>query len=101
MGSPPPRVAKDKNLPDLVPTDTSDDKNEGDTQDKYISPPVLNTRSQRTSLIIMDEVMLSCCQMARTSYQLDPQKAASRKYPLKLICELARAVLDEETGDLL
>ena len=27
MGSPPPRVAKYKNLPDLVPTDTSNDKN--------------------------------------------------------------------------
>ena len=39
--------------------------------------------------------------MPRTSYQIDPQKAASRKYPLQLFCELAGAVLDEETGDLL
>ena len=49
----------------------------------------------------MDEVMLPCCQMSRTPYQIDPQKAASRKYPLKLFCKLAGAVLDEETGDLL
>ena len=49
----------------------------------------------------MDEVMLSCCQMSRTSYQIDLQKAASRKYPLKLFCELAGTVLDEETGYLL
>ena len=33
--------------------------------------------------------------------QIDPQKAAIRKYPLQLFCELAGAVLDEETGDLL
>ena len=37
MGSPPPRVIKDKNLPDLVPTDTSNNNNEGDTQNKEIS----------------------------------------------------------------
>ena len=49
----------------------------------------------------MDAIMLSCCQMSHTSYQIDPQKAASRKYPLKLFCELAGAVLDKETGDLL
>ena len=49
----------------------------------------------------MDEVMIYCCQISRTSYQIDPQKAASRKYPLQLFCKLAGAVLDEETGDLL
>ena len=54
MGSPPPRVAKDKNLPDLVPTDTSDGNNKGDTQDEDISPPARNTRNQSTSLSIMD-----------------------------------------------
>ena len=99
--SPPLRVAKDKNLPDLVPTDTSNDNNEGDTQDKDISTPARNIRFQITSLSIMDKVMLSCCQMSRTSYQIDLQKAANRKYPLKLFCGLAGAVLDEETGDLL
>ena len=45
--------------------------------------------------------MLSCCKMSRTPYQIDPQKSASRKYSLKLFCEFAGAVLDEETGDLL
>ena len=39
--------------------------------------------------------------MSRISYQIDPQKAASREYPLQLFCELAGAVLDEETGDFL
>ena len=76
MGSPPPRVPKDKYLPDLVSTETSDGNNEGDTQDENISPPARNTRSQSTSLSIMDKVMLSCCQMSRTSYQIDPRKPA-------------------------
>ena len=86
MGSTPPRVAKDKNLPNLVPIDTSDSNNEGDTQDEDISPPARNTYSQSTSLSIMDEVIISCCQMSRTSYQIDPRKSASQKYPLEMFC---------------
>ena len=45
IGSPPPRVAKDKNLPNLVLIYTSDSNNEGDTQDEDISPPARNTLS--------------------------------------------------------
>jgi hypothetical protein len=30
-----------------------------------------------------------------------PRQAASRKYPLKFLCDLAYAVLDDKTGDLL
>ena len=54
MGSPPPRVAKDKNLPKLVPTYTSDSNNEGDNHDEDISLPERNTRSQSTILSIME-----------------------------------------------
>ena len=93
-GSTPPRVAKDKNIPDIVPTGTIDDNDKRNT-------PSRNTRSQSTSLIIMEEVMLSSCQMSSTSYQIDPQKSAIRKYLLQLFCEIAGAVLDEETGDCL
>ena len=39
--------------------------------------------------------------MSRTSYQIDPLKVASRKYPLEMFCEMAGAVLNEEAGDLL
>ena len=66
MGSPPLRVAKDKNLPDLVPIDTSDSDNEGDTQDEDIYPPARNTHPQSTISSIMEKVMLSCCQMSCT-----------------------------------
>jgi hypothetical protein len=30
-----------------------------------------------------------------------PRQAASRKYPLQLLCDMAYAILDDETGDLL
>ena len=123
MGSPPPRVARNKNLPDFVPTDTSDSDDEGDknesnrlvvtcprpivvplkaqatplppspdnrnyiTQDEDIYPPARNTCFPSTILSIMDEVMLSCCQMSCMSYQIDPQKSARRKYQLKMFCK--------------
>ena len=61
-----------------------------------------NTRSQAHIHSIMDEVMLSCVQMSiPPAVRIDPRQAASRKYPMQLLCELASAVLDEETGDLL
>ena len=60
IGSTPPRVDKDKNIPDLVPTNTSGDNNKRDTQDEDISTPARKTCSQSTSLIIMDKVVLSC-----------------------------------------
>ena len=47
-----------------------------------------------------DEVMLSCIQMTK-QVTINPKAAASRKYPSQLLCELAGAVLDQDTGDLL
>ena len=43
--------------------------------------------------------MLSCMEM--TTQRVSPRVAASRKYPLSLLCELAGAVLDSQTGELL
>ena len=34
-------------------------------------------------------------------FNLNPARTASRKYPLAFLCELANAVLDGETGELL
>ena len=34
-------------------------------------------------------------------YIFSPKAAAFRKYPVQLLCELAGAVLDQDTGDLL
>jgi hypothetical protein len=30
-----------------------------------------------------------------------PQQATSQRYPLQFLCDLAYAILDDETGDLL
>jgi hypothetical protein len=49
----------------------------------------------------MDEVLLSYAQLSASTHCVNPQKAAQRKYPLELLCEMAGAVLDEETGNLL
>ena len=35
MGSPPPRVSRDKNIPNLVPEDDSDSDDEGDENESY------------------------------------------------------------------
>ena len=48
----------------------------------------------------MEEALLSCVQLSPHS-TITPRNAARRKYPLQLLCELAGAVLDAETGDLL
>jgi hypothetical protein len=42
---------------------------------------------------------LSCMEMSQA--RISPRQAASRKYPMQLLCEMAGAVLDAETGDLL
>ena len=66
--------------------------------------PAENTRSktrrQETIMRMSDEVMLSCIQMTKKA-TINPKAAASKKYPMQLLCDLAGAVLDQDTGDLL
>ncbi len=45
--------------------------------------------------------MLQCMEIPGYKAPFSPQQAASRKYPLQFLCDLAYAVLDDETGDLL
>ena len=61
--------------------------------------PAQNTRSKAQSHTITDEILLSCVHMS--SSRINPKNAASRKYPLQLLCEMAGAVLDATTGELL
>jgi hypothetical protein len=50
----------------------------------------------------MREYMLHTMELPSTkTAPFNPQQAASRKYPLQFLCNLANAVLDDETGDLL
>ena len=45
--------------------------------------------------------MLQCMEIPGYKAPFTPQQAASRKYPLQFLCDLAYAVLDDKTGDLL
>ena len=43
--------------------------------------------------------MLSCMELTDTP--ATPRQLASRKFPIKLLCEIAGAVLDGETGEMM
>ena len=77
------------NMPNYI---TQDDTPADNTRSK--------TRSQETIMRMSDEVMVLCVQMSKKS-TISPKAAASRKYPMQLLCKLAGAVLDQDTGDLL
>ena len=71
------------------------------TQDEDESPPAANTRQQRETRTLTQDFMLQCMEIPGYKASFTPQQAASRKYPLQFLCDLAYAVLDDETGDLL
>ena len=58
--------------------------------------PARNTRSKRS---ITDEIMLSCIEFSTS--KINPKNAAGRKSPIQLLTEMAGAVLDSATGELL
>ena len=62
--------------------------------------PAHNTRS-RTMRTITQEALLTTLTKSAASVTITAQSAASRKYPLALLTEMAGAVLDAETGELL
>jgi len=48
---------------------------------------------------IMTDVMLSVVEMSNT--KLTPQRLSGRQFPIQFLCEIAGAVMDEDTGDML
>ena len=58
--------------------------------------PAFNTRARR---IAPHEVMLSAVNISNR--KLQPKKLAGRKFPLELLCEMANAIMDGDTGELL
>jgi hypothetical protein len=71
------------------------------TQDEHDSPPSANTQQQRETRTLTQEFMLQCMEIPGYKAPFTAKQAASRKYPLQFLCDLAYAVLDNETGDLL
>ena len=64
---------------------------------KKTDAPARNTRSQRRTLT--QEVIYSCMDITYTP--ATPRKLASRKFPMKFLCEIAGAVVGASTGELL
>jgi hypothetical protein len=70
-------------------------------KDEYDSPPSANTHQQRKVNTLMQDFMLQCMEIPGYKAPFTPKQAASRKYPLQFLCNLAYAVLDDKTGNLL
>ena len=95
-------------MPELRVIPSHPNEDDDDDKDNQVHPPIItqeeqadaparNTRSQHRTLT--QEVIYSC--MDITSTPATPRQLASRKFPMKLLCENAGAVLDGTTGELL
>ena len=60
--------------------------------------PTTRSRAQMVRWTITQELLLAACEIA--NYNIEPRKVASQRYPLRLLCELAGAVMDKESGEL-
>ena len=92
-----------------VATDSNEEENTClDKEDPQETPPVpdtpaTNTRSrvgsgQRT---VTQEVLMTVLDISGTGYLLTPRSTASQKFPKKMFSEMAAAVLDGDTGELM
>ena len=93
-------------VPDLRPIQShpnEDDNNDEimerpifSTQEDEVDTPARNTRTRRRTLT--KEVIESCMDIMSTP--ATPRNLESRKLLIKLLCEIAGAVLDGSTGDI-
>ena len=67
--------------------------------DEPVSANTRHRAQRRETRSLANEAILSAIEVS--SVPLMARRMASRKYPLALLCEIAGAVLDPETGDLL
>jgi hypothetical protein len=68
----------------------------------YIQPLAANTRQQRQTRMLTQEYMMHMMELPGNKVTpFTPQQAASQNYPLQFLYNLANAVLDDKTGDLL
>ncbi len=102
------QTAIDKKMPNLIPADDSDGKssdNEENKEDEYFYEPMpkYNTRTQAAKQKVFRnnvtrEAILSAVEMSFEC--LNPAKLVQWRFPLQTLCEIARAVMDDETGEL-
>jgi hypothetical protein len=106
-----PRVPTRRESPPRVSTNNDEEQNQSDNATRVETlrvdgqmvmedgPRYMTRNQKRIRGIIAMDVMLTVVQL--TSPVLNPKRLASRKYPLKMLCEFANAVMDDETGDML
>jgi hypothetical protein len=70
-------------------------------EDDDTSHPASNTRQQRKIRTLTQDYMLHMMEIPGYTAPFSPRQAASRTFPLQFLCDLAYAVLDDDTGDLL
>ena len=70
-------------------------------KDDDTSHPASNTCQQRKIRTLTQDYMLHMMEIPSYTAPFSPRQAASRTFPLQFLCDLAYAVLDDDTGDLL
>ena len=90
---------------------TDDKHSDSDDEDEDAPTPRVTSTSREDEPIrrynlrnktrgnIMTDAMLSVVEFGNT--KLAPQRLASRRFPMQFLCEIAGAVMDEDTGDML
>jgi hypothetical protein len=63
--------------------------------------PSANTQLQQKKRTITQDYLFHTMDIPFQTQPFTNKQAASRKFPLQLLCNFASAVLDDETGDLL
>ena len=63
------------------------------------SAPAFNTRTRARPMTITQESINFA--LEKSECKISPARLSSRKFPLKLLCEFAGAVMDNETGELM
>jgi hypothetical protein len=71
------------------------------TQDDCDSPPSSNTHQHRKGTLTHDYYMLHMMDQPGYKPPFMPQQATGRRYPLQFLCDLAYAILNDETCDLI
>jgi len=70
-------------------------------EDDDTSHPAANTCQQHQIRTLTQDYMLHMMEIPGYMAPFSPRQAASRTFPLQFLCDLAYAVLDDDTGDLL
>jgi len=65
------------------------------------SHPATNTRQQSQIRTLTQDCMLHMMEIPGYTTPFSPKQAASQTFLLQFLCDLAYAVLDDDTGDLL